>query len=126
MALHYHTEYRLGNRGRICRSYTGFQAFLAIGFDLVFGLLFELVCSALGLAVWIATWTARLVVRLLRIYWRVLVAAMAAIVYVVTLPFAWIHQAVDRLRSREEHERPGFGVGPDAVAKPSWAFSREV
>ncbi len=62
MALHYYTEYRLGNRGRICRSYTGFQAFLAIGFDLVFGLLFELVCSGIGLAVWTVTWTVRLTV----------------------------------------------------------------
>ena len=51
MALHYQTEYRLGNRGRVCRSYTGFQAFLAITIDLVFGLLFELVFATIGLAI---------------------------------------------------------------------------
>jgi hypothetical protein len=126
MALHYQTEYRLGNRGRICRSYTGFQAFLAIGFDLVFGLLFELVCSAIGLAAWIVSWTARLSVRLLRIYWRALVATLTAIVFVVTLPFVWVHQAVDRLRWGSREDRPDSWARPAATAKPSWAWSREV
>jgi hypothetical protein len=126
MALHYQTEYRLGNRGRICRSYTGFQAFLAIGLDLVFGLLFELVCSGIGLAVWIVTRTARLIVRLLRIYWRVLVATLTAIVYVITLPFVWVHRAVDRLRPGRREERPDSWARRDAVMKPSWALSREV
>ena len=50
MALYYQTEYRLGSRGRISRSYTGFQAFIAILFDLVFGLVFELVVGVIGLA----------------------------------------------------------------------------
>ena len=45
MALHYQTECRLGAR-RINRSYSGYQAFVAIVFDLIFGLLFELVASA--------------------------------------------------------------------------------
>ncbi len=126
MALHYQTEYRLGDRGRICRSYTGFQAFLAIGFDLLFGLFFELVCSAMALAAWIVMRTAWLVLHLLRIYWRVLVATMTAIVYLVTLPFVWVHQAMDRLRSRGTDEHSGSWVRPDAVVKPSWPLGREV
>jgi branched-subunit amino acid ABC-type transport system permease component len=126
MALHYHTEYRLGNRGRICRSYTGFQAFLAIGLDLVFGLLFELVFLSFGLAMRIAVLSARFVVRVLRINWQILVAAMTLVVYVATLPFVWIHQAVDRLRSRGKDERTDPWRRPDAVVKPTWAMSREV
>ena len=50
MALHYQTECRIGAR-RINRSYSGYQAFVAIVFDLIFGLLFELVASTVGLAV---------------------------------------------------------------------------
>jgi hypothetical protein len=126
MALHYHTEYRLGNRGRICRSYTGFQAFVAITLDLVFGLLFELVFSLLGLAMRITVLAAQFVVYLLRIHWQILVAAMTLVVYVVTLPFVWVHQAVDRLRPRGRDERTDRWVRPDAVVKPSWALSREV
>jgi hypothetical protein len=122
MALHYHTEYRLGNRGRICRSYTGFQALVAIALDLIFGLLFEFVFLALGLAMRIAVLTARLVGRFLRINWEILVAAMTLLVYIATLPFVWIHQAVGRGRD----ERTDRWVRPDAVVKPSWALSREV
>ena len=50
MALHYQTECRMGTR-RINRSYSGYQAFFAIVFDLFFGLLFELVASLLSLLV---------------------------------------------------------------------------
>ena len=50
MALYYRTEYRIGNRGRICRSYTGLAAFGAIVFDLGFGLIFELVTAVIGLS----------------------------------------------------------------------------
>jgi hypothetical protein len=126
MALHYQTEYSLGNRGRIRRSYTGFQAFLAIGFDLVFGLLFELVCTSVALAARIVYWTARLAIWVLRLYWRALVAAMTAVVYVATLPFVWIHRAVGRVWSGAGEGRQDRWAGPDATIKPSWALSREV
>jgi branched-subunit amino acid ABC-type transport system permease component len=126
MALHYHTEYRLGDRGRICRSYTGFQAFVAIGLDLVFGLFFELVFSLAELAMRIAVLTARFVVHLLRITWRILVAAMTVIVFAATLPFVWVHEAVDRLRSRGTDEGRESCVRSQSAAKPSWALSREV
>jgi hypothetical protein len=126
MALHYQSEYRLGNRGRVCRSYTGSQAFLAIGFDLIFGLLFELICAGVALAVGIAAWTALLAVRLLRLYWRVLVALMTAGVYVATLPFVWIHRAVGGLWTRAGEGHSDSWPGPDAGIKPDWAFGREV
>ena len=126
MALHYQTEYRLGNRGRVCRSYSGFQAFVAIGLDLVFGLFFELVFLTIGLGIRFAAMAIQLAVRLLRINWRIMVAAMTFVVYAVTLPFVWIHQAVDGFRSRDGRERTDSWGQPDAAGKPNWAFSREL
>lgn len=122
MALHYQTEYRLGNRGRIRRSYTGFQAFVAIAFDLVF----ELVFAAVGLAIRVAVLSSHLAVRMIQLYWRLLVAAMTLVVYVATLPFVWIHQAVDRFHSGGQDEPAGDAWGSTTPPKPNWAFSREV
>jgi hypothetical protein len=121
MALHYQTEYCLGHRGRIRRSYTGFPAFVAIVFDLVFGLLFELVFATLGLAIRIAVLTTHLIVRVLQLYWRLLVGLTTLIVYVATLPFVWIHDAVDRFRPEAVDERAS-----SPPRKPSWAMGREV
>jgi hypothetical protein len=126
MALYYQTEYRLGNRGRICRSYTGFQAFVAIFFDLIFGLLFELVSTAISLAVRLFVLVVQVLVKLLTINWRILIAAMTLIVYIVTLPFALLHEAVDRLRSGDRSDQPEPEPRPAAHLKPSWALSREV
>jgi hypothetical protein len=126
MALHYQTEYRLGNRGRICRSYTGFQALFAIAFDLVFGLAFELVTLVVALAARLVVLVARFAVRVLRVHWKIMVAAMTLIVYLVTLPFAMIHEAVNRLRSRGEAGPDDPGPCPASNLKPSWALSREV
>jgi hypothetical protein len=126
MALHYQTEYRLGTRGRICRSYTGFQAFVAICLDLIFGLFFEFLATMIALTARLVVWALRLFVRVLKVNWKILVAAMTLIVYILTLPFALLHAAVDRLRSRGEADpgdpRPCAASSP----KPSWAFSREV
>jgi hypothetical protein len=124
MALHYQTEYRLGNRGRICRSYTGFQAFLAICFDLIFGLVFELFSTVISLAMRMVVLAVQLVVQLLKVNWRILVAAMTLMVYILTLPFALIHEAVDRLRSQDRSSR--LDNHPTSTGKPDWAFSREV
>ncbi len=126
MALHYQTEYRLGNRGRICRSYTGFQALLAIVFDLVFGLAFELVTMVFSLAVRLVILTAHLVVHVLTVNWKILVAAMTWLVYLLTLPFAVLHNAVHRLRSGDEIDRNDRDAYPASSLKPSWALSREV
>jgi hypothetical protein len=123
MALHYQTEYRMGTR-RIHRSYSGYQAFVAIVFDLIFGLLFELVASALSLAFRLVAFSIRLAISILKSSWRVLVAAMAALIFTLTLPFVILHRAIGRLApasgfwSRERFARP--------TGKPDWAFSREV
>jgi hypothetical protein len=49
MAFMYTTEYCLGRRGRINRSYTGIQALIAIAFDLALGFSFGLI----GLGLWL-------------------------------------------------------------------------
>lgn len=126
MALHYQTEYRLGSRGRICRSYTGFPAFVAICLDLVFGLLFEFVATALTLTTRLVVWTLRLFLRVLKVNWKILVAAMTLIVYILTLPFALLNGAVDRLRPRRETDPDESQHSPTTNLKPSWALSREV
>ena len=77
MALYYQTEYRLGGRGRISRSYTGFPAFLAIFFDLVFGLVFELVVGVIGLALRIVSLAFQVAVLVMTKSWSTLVAVMA-------------------------------------------------
>lgn len=126
MALHYQTEYGLGRRGRIRRSYTGYQAFVAIACDLVFGLLFELVFSIIGLALKIVALTIQLMVRLLQLYWRFLVAVMTVVVYAVTMPFVWVNLAMRRLRSRQGRGRDEGGWTSDPLQKPSWAYGREL
>ena len=60
MSFRYTTEYSLGRRGRVCRSYTGIQALIAIGFDLTLGLVFSLV----ALALWVMSCCALLVYRI--------------------------------------------------------------
>lgn len=126
MALSYHTEYRLGDRGVIRRSYTGFQAFVAIGLDLLFGLAFELICGSAALAIRAVAWLVRLVVRLLRLYWRFLVAAITVLVWAVTLPFVMLHRGAEKLRSRAPGESIGSSAARSPFAKPTWAWSREV
>jgi hypothetical protein len=124
MALYYQTEYRLGKRGRISRSYTGIQAFVAILFDLVFGLVFELVSSVIGLALRLVILVVQLAVVVLRKSWSTLIVLMAALVFVLTLPFVLLHQAVARLRTRIEADRRGsYAV---STIKPDCALSREV
>jgi hypothetical protein len=125
MALYYQTQYRLGRRGgRVCRSYSGFQAFVAILFDLVFGLIFELVWSVITLAFRLVILALQLVVQVVRITWSVAVAVMTTIVYILTLPFALLHQMVGRFKSPDSVKRDDlYGGRP---LKPEWALSREV
>ena len=120
MALHYQTECRLGTR-RINRSYSGYQAFVAILFDLIFGLLFELVATAFSLAFRLISLSVRLAVQVLKSSWRVLVAAMAALVFTLTLPFVILHRAIAQLapagrswpreRSRDRPRNPTGRMG---------------
>jgi hypothetical protein len=123
MALHYQTEVRVGTR-RINRSYSGYQAFVAILFDLVFGLLFELVATLMTLTFRLVTFSVRLAAQLLKCSWRVLVAAMAALVFTLTLPFVILHRGIARFApSVRFWPREGFAR---SVTKPDWGMGREV
>jgi hypothetical protein len=123
MALHYQTECRLGTR-RINRSYNGYQAFVAIVFDLFFGLLFELIATALSLTFRLLAFSIRLAFRILKASWKVLVAAMAALVFTLTLPFVLVHRAIARLAPPSRlWPRDEFAA---STRKPDWALSREV
>jgi hypothetical protein len=123
MALHYQTECRLGTR-RINRSYSGYQAFVAIMFDLIFGLLFELVATLLSLTFRLVAFSVRLAAQLLKSSWRVLVAGMAALVFTLTLPFVILHRGIARFApSVRFWPRDGYAR---SAAKPDWAMSREV
>jgi hypothetical protein len=126
MALYYQTEYRLGNRGRICRSYTGFQALIAIFFDLVFGLAFELITLVVALAARLLLLAARFLIQFLKVNWKILVAGMTLLVYLLTLPFALLHEAVNRLRSQGDVGSDESEPHAAAIRKPSWALGREV
>jgi hypothetical protein len=123
MALHYQTECRLGTR-RINRSYSGFQAFVAIFFDLVFGLTFELISAVMGLAVRLVSLTLKLGVHGFYQGGKALLTAISIVVYVLTFPFMLLHEAVIRFgperRGWRRHDQPA------TAQKPEWAYSREV
>jgi hypothetical protein len=124
MALYYHTEYRLGRRARIHRSYTGLRALVAIFFDLIFGLIFEFLSTFIVLSLRMVVLAAQLAAQVLKTAGKVLVAALTALVFILTLPFAVLHQAVDRLGSRRnglQHE-----ASRGSIVKPDWALGREL
>ena len=123
MALHYQTECRIGAR-RINRSYSGYQAFVAIMFDLIFGLLFELVATTLGLAFRFVGFSIRLAIQILKGSTKVLVAATTALVFVLTLPFAILHRAIAGLAPTGQGWRRDRFAG--SARKPDWAMGREV
>jgi hypothetical protein len=126
MALYYQTQYRLGRRGgRVCRSYSGFQAFMAILMDLVFGLLFELVSSVIALAFRLVVMAVQLVIVVVKLNWRVAVAVMTTVVYILTLPFALLHETIGRFKSPDSAPADDYSYR-ESPLKPEWALSREV
>jgi hypothetical protein len=92
--------------------------------DVVFGLVFELVVSVIGVALRLVFLALQVVVVVLSRSWSTVVAVIAAALSLVTLPFAVLHQAVDRLRSRSESG--GCESYRDSTIKPDWSLSREV
>jgi hypothetical protein len=125
MRLYYQTEFRVGERGRrISRRYTGAQALAAMIVDLGFKLLLELVVSLVGLAGWLITLALKFAFLVASKTWRTAVALMTVVVYLVTLPFALVHQAVDRVLVRNKPGRSDSSVNP--YLKPEWALGREV
>jgi hypothetical protein len=126
MSLSYHAEYRVGPRGgRVCRSYSGFRAFLAILFDLVFGTICDVLAAILTLATRAIVLAIHVAVELLKLCWRILVFLMTAIIQLLALPY--------RLLLQTRIERPSFERWSAPIAtprgraiKPDWALGREV
>jgi hypothetical protein len=95
MTLYYQTEYCLGRRGgRVCHTYHGFQALIAILVALALGFAFGVLGFAFGVL-----GLALLVVRFaLRSVWAVLVAVMTLVVAVLSSPFRagrWVARQVE-------------------------------
>ena len=78
MAFIYSTEYNLGRRGRINRSYTGIQALIAIAFDLTLGFTFWLIGTALWLLRVSVARTYRFTVAILSLPFRAVRAMFRA------------------------------------------------
>jgi hypothetical protein len=98
MALSYQTQYSLGRRGgRVCRTYHGVEAVIAIGVDLGLSLIFALVGFALRLA------------------WYVVVTAVRFAFELVQLPLKALRWTLGR-----------YSYQPAPTAKPAWAGANEL
>ncbi len=107
MGLYYQTEYRLGRRGgRVCRSYTGSRAFLAIAIDLLFVLTFELVFG-------VTCFVLRNVLTLFK-----------GVLYALSLPFRaarWVSLKLYQRAAVVQSRR-----GAVVILKPEWAGCDEL
>lgn len=101
MTFQYTTEYRLGRRGRVCRTYIGLQALIAIAFDLALGLVFGLV----GLGIWAVRWFIVAAYRVAR--WCVMAASGTALA-LLRLP-------------RRAIRAVSVSYSGRGAAKPAWA-----
>ena len=125
MGLHYQAEYRIGRRGgRVCRSYSGFRAFLAILFDLVFGTLFDVLAAAFGVAIAALFLSAQLVIELVHLCWRMLVFVMTAVFQVMALPYRLMQSKMDS-PAWQRFSAP-IGMPRSRAQKPDWGLGREV
>ncbi len=107
MGLYYQTEYRLGRRGgRVCRSYTGLRAFLAIAIDLLFVLTFEL---AFGMMFFVL---------------KNVLTLFKGVFYALSLPFRVAQWVALKLDQRAAAVRSRRRAG--AILKPAWAGSDEL
>lgn len=106
MAFQYTTEYRLGRRGQVCRTYDGLQALIAIAFDLALALVFGLV----GLGLRTVRWCVMTAYRVAR--WCVMTAFRMAVA-LLGLP----------LRAIRAVSLASSGRG---AAKPAWASFDEL
>jgi|SRR4051812_8595816 len=93
MGWHYQTEYSLGRRGgRVCRTYSGIEAGVAILVDLFLSLVFALVGFAM------------------RLSWYVAVTVFKFVFELMQLPFKALRWTFGR-----------YGYRPVPSAKPAWA-----
>jgi hypothetical protein len=104
MGLYYQTEYRLGRGGgKVCRTYTGLRAFLAIAIDLLFMFTFEIV---FGLLFFMA-----------RNLTRIVGGILLAVFYALSIPFRvahWISLKISRRGESDPHLKPAW-AGYDEV-----------
>jgi hypothetical protein len=126
MSLYYHADYRVGPRsGRVCRSYSGFRAFLAILFDLVFGTICDVLAAVFTLATRAIVLTVHVAVELLKLCWRIVVFLMTAIIQLLALPYRLLLQS--RIDPPRLHHSPApVGMPRGRVLKPDCGFAREV
>jgi hypothetical protein len=125
MPLYYQTEFRVGKCGRrISRRYTGAQALAAIILDLGFKLLLEFFVTLVGIAAWLCALAFRFAFLVAAKSWKTAVGVMTIVVYLLTLPFALLHQTVDRALAKNKQGRPDRPEDP--YLKPEWGFAREV
>jgi len=125
MGLHYEAEYRIGRRGgRVCRSYAGFRAFLAILFDLIFGLFFDVFDAVFALVMRSPFLSIQCSVAVLKFSWRLMVFMMTTLVQILALPHKLIQ---DRSKSANwGHWSDAFFMPRGRAAKPDWGLGREV
>jgi hypothetical protein len=90
MTFQYTTEYCLGRRGRVCRTYSGVQALIAIAFDLALGFTFGLIGLGLWLVRLCVVKTYRVVVALVSLPFRVVRAVSVACSPRATSKPAWV------------------------------------
>jgi hypothetical protein len=125
MSLYYHADYRVGPRGgRVCRSYSGFRAFLAILFDLVFGTICDVIAAVFTLATRAVVLAVHVAVELLMLCWRILVFLVTAIIQLLALPYRLFLQS--RIDPQLHHSPAPVGMPRGRVMKPDWALGREV
>jgi len=97
---------------------------LDLTFGLTFGLIFELLSGLIALALRLIVLTVHLVVQLLKAHWKIMVVVVTSVVYIVTLPFALLHQVVKRVRWEGGDWRQDAHAG--STVKPDWAWGQEI
>lgn len=111
MGVSYQTEYSLGRRGRISRSYTGLRAVMAIGLDLFLLLTVELGFGLMLLA--------------LRLLFRAIVLLVRAMVFLLSLPLRFARW-ISRLFLRPGYAEPSPYPVAGLPLKPAWAGYDEL
>ena len=100
MALIYQTEYRLGPRGTVRRTYGGIRALVAIATDLTLALIFGafgLVFGLIGWSLWLVWHLCRLAVLLVR---DIVVTLARFVGDVITLPWRVTRAHCNRLPNK--------------------------
>jgi len=93
-------------------------------FGLTFGLIFELLSGLIALTLRLIVLTVHLAVHLLKVHWKIAVVVVTTVVYILTLPFAMLHQVVKRVKWEGRDWREEAHAG--SIPKPDWGLGREL